>query len=283
MKTLLDNYPSSLQQNQLFQAGFKSLIILKGKSLLKSQLDSNVLIFIMSGAIEISTGQRESTIIQKHHIFFWDKKDDYTCEILLDTQLILFSFGDLLIHNLLLFNSCISIPNRHSKNTGLKITDTLNSFLQLLMHYMEMKSYDISLYITKQQELFCILNSVYNQQELSTLFSSLTEQSSDFKEQILENYLKVKSVGELANLLGYGITSFRKKFKEQFGISAYSWLLKRKAKLIIYRIIIYGDEFSQIINDFDFSSPSHFNKFCKSQYGMTPCELRKRLKTSNNS
>lgn len=146
-----------------------------------------------------------------------------------------------------------------------------------------MKSYDISLYITKQQELFCILNSVYNQQELSTLFSSLTEQSSDFKEQILENYLKVKSVGELANLLGYGITSFRKKFKEQFGISAYSWLLKRKAKLIIYRIIIYGDEFSQIINDFDFSSPSHFNKFCKSQYGMTPCELRKRLKTSNNS
>lgn len=282
MKILLENYSSCLQQNQLYQAGFSLLIILKGESLLKSQLDSNVLIFIMSGAIKITSNTKEPAIINKYHVFFWDKKDDYNCEILLDTQIILFSFGDLLVHNLLVFSSCNSTPDEYSKNMGLKFTDLLSSFLQLLKNYMEMKSCDTSLYITKQQELFYILNSVYNQQELSALFSSLTEQSSDFKKQVLENDLNVKSVGELANLLGYGITSFRTKFKEQLGVSAYRWLLKRKAQLIIYRIIVYGDEFSQIISDFGFSSPSHFNKFCKSQFGLTPCELRKKLKTNNN-
>ena len=130
---------------------------------------------------------------------------------------------------------------------------------------------------------FYILNSVYNEQELAILFSSLTEQSSRFKEQILENYLSAKNVGELASLLGYGVTNFRAKFKEQFGVSVYRWLLNRKSQHIIYRITVYGDEFSQIIDDFGFSSPSHFNKFCRSQYGLTPCELRKKLKTNNNS
>lgn len=115
------------------------------------------------------------------------------------------------------------------------------------------------------------------------MFSSLTEQSSRFKEQILENYLSAKNVGELASLLGYGVTNFRAKFKEQFGVSVYRWLLNRKSQHIIYRITVYGDEFSQIIDDFGFSSPSHFNKFCRSQYGLTPCELRKKLKTNNNS
>lgn len=96
-----------------------------------------------------------------------------------------------------------------------------------------MNLYDLSLYIAKQRELFYILNSVYNEQELAILFSSLTEQSSRFKEQILENYLSAKNVSELASLLGYGVTNFRAKFKEQFGVSVYRWLLNRKSQHII--------------------------------------------------
>ncbi len=44
--------------------------------------------------------------------------------------------------------------------------------------------------------------------------------------------MKVKNVKELANLMGYGINSFRVKFKENFGIPAYQWLLNEKAKRI---------------------------------------------------
>ena len=60
-----------------------------------------------------------------------------------------------------------------SKDVGLKFAEPLNSFLQLLAQYMEMNLYDLSLYIAKQRELFYILNSVYNEQELAILFSSL--------------------------------------------------------------------------------------------------------------
>lgn len=282
MKTLLDNLYSDLLQNQVFQTGFRFLTIVKGSHLPK--MDSNVLIFIMSGTMKVFSGEKELAIIDERHIFFWDKENDHVCEMLSDTQVILFAFGDLIVHDLLTFRPYASFQDKSAlKGTGLRFAEPLNSFLQLLVLYLEMKLDDVSLYITKRQELFYILNSVYNEQELAILFSSLTEQSSKFKEQILENYLSAKNVGELASLLGYGVTNFRVKFKEQFGVSVYRWLLNRKSQRIIYRITVYGDEFSQIIDDFGFSSPSHFNKFCRSQYGLTPCELRKKLKTNNNS
>ena len=212
MKTLIENLTSDLLPNQIFQTGFSFLIILKGNSLLK--LDSNVLIFIMSGTMKVSSAQQELATVRERHIFFWDKEDDYTCEMLSDSQVILFAFGDLIVHDLLTFRPFGAISDSSvSKDVGLKFAEPLNSFLQLLAQYMEMNLYDLSLYVAKQRELFYILNSVYNEQELAILFSSLTEQSSRFKEQILENYLSAKNVGELASLLGYGVTNFRAKFK----------------------------------------------------------------------
>ena len=93
MKTLIENLTSDLLPNQIFQTGFSFLIILKGNSLLK--LDSNVLIFIMSGTMKVSSAQQELATVRERHIFFWDKEDDYTCEMLSDSQVILFAFGDL--------------------------------------------------------------------------------------------------------------------------------------------------------------------------------------------
>ena len=72
MKTLIENLTSDLLPNQIFQTGFSFLIILKGNSLLK--LDSNVLIFIMSGTMKVSSAQQELATVRERHIFFWDKK-----------------------------------------------------------------------------------------------------------------------------------------------------------------------------------------------------------------
>ena len=87
----------------------------------------------------------------------------------------------------------------------------------------------------------------------------------------------ISYVKELANLMGYGINSFRVKFKENFGIPAYQWLLNEKAKRILKCLTTEGEDFKSIIDDFDFSSHSHFYKFCKTQFGLTPEELKKKL------
>ena len=101
MKTLLDNLSSDLLQNQVFQTGFRFLTIVQGSHLPK--MDSNVLIFIMSGTMKVFSGEKELAIIDERHIFFWDKENDHVCEMLSDTQVILFAFGDLIVHDLLTF------------------------------------------------------------------------------------------------------------------------------------------------------------------------------------
>ena len=138
MKTLLDNLSSDLLQNQVFQTGFRFLTIVKGSHLPK--MDSNVLIFIMSGTMKVFSGEKELAIIDERHIFFWDKENDHVCEMLSDTQVILFAFGDLIVHDLLTFRPYASFQDKSAlKGTGLRFAEPLNSFLQLLVLYLEMK------------------------------------------------------------------------------------------------------------------------------------------------
>lgn len=47
----------------------------------------------------------------------------------------------------------------------------------------------------------------------------------------------------------------------------------------VYRILTSEDDFKNIIDEFDFSSHSHFYKFCKARFGYSPTELRKKLKS----
>lgn len=93
------------------------------------------------------------------------------------------------------------------------------------------------------------------------------------------NYIKAKTVTDLAQMIGYGVNSFRMKFKKVFGIPAYEWLMQEKSKRLLVAIANSEDDFKNIIDEFDFSSHSHFYKFCKARFGYSPTELRKKLKS----
>lgn len=100
-----------------------------------------------------------------------------------------------------------------------------------------------------------------------------------FERLIAENYIKAKTVTDLAQMIGYGVNSFRMKFKKAFGIPAYEWLMQEKSKRLLVAIANSEDDFKNIIDEFDFSSHSHFYKFCKARFGYSPTELRKKLKS----
>lgn len=80
-------------------------------------------------------------------------------------------------------------------------------------------------------------------------------------------------------MIGYEVNSFRMKFKKVFGIPAYEWLMQEKSKRLLVAIANSEDDFKNIIDEFDFSSHSHFYKFCKARFGYSPTELRKKLKS----
>lgn len=260
------------------KAGFSIFEIPEGETIDPSNLYDNVILFVMSGSVKVYFRKNELKTVSALYMFFVKDQDDYTFEITADAVIMVFSFEGAALRNIALFQSVYPSAEDPDLNAyGLHIIEPLYSFLHLVCHYLKESVCDYILFETKQTELFYILKTFYKKDETSSLFATFTDTTSDFKAQVIDNYMKVKTVNELASMLGYGITTFRVKFKDEFGISAYRWILNQKSKQIIHNMIVYGDGFTKIIDDFDFSSYSHFNKFCKAQYGFTPGELRKRL------
>ena len=77
----------------------------------------------------------------------------------------------------------------------------------------------------------------YTYEEIIQIFYLILGSNPLFNERVLDNYLKVKTVKELAGLLGYGIKTFEKLFRENFDESPYKWMQKRKALQIQQRLM----------------------------------------------
>lgn len=265
------------------KAGFSYHIILKGESLNAFWKYHGVLIFIIRGAIRVSADDMQPLVVRKSQMFFWDEREKYVFNLLTDIEIVCFSFNSLLC-------SCDKTIFQHlsghrfqekTRIMKLSYSEPLITFLQLLVYYLEKKVDDYLLYEAKQNEMFLLFRIVFTDKDIFRFFGLLTGKSFDFKMQVLENYSKVKDVGELSGLLGYGKNTFRLKFKKEFGTSVYRWLQEKKSKEIVRRLTLYDDNFTKLVDDFGFSSYSHFNKFCKSQYGLTPSELRERIHNSD--
>lgn len=135
----------------------------------------------------------------------------------------------------------------------------------------------ISIYETKLKELFFYLGAFYEQEQIAQLLAPLLRREIDFKEFVVQNFLRVKTVQELADQRGMPVRVFKKRFQETFNTPPYTWMLQEKAKYIDQRLTDPTVPFSEIINEFGFSSPSHFTVFCRRQYDMTPTQRRHML------
>lgn len=279
MKSTNSNTPSEELNSQILNAGFDLLTKSEGTILTKPSLYNNIIIFTLSGSIKINSTHTHMKFIDESKMIFLKVYEKYTYEIAPSSKILVFSFDSLTLDELLCFQAQHDLlPESAFEWLELKIVEPLNSFLELLIQYRENNYLDYMLYVSKRDELFYLLKKIYTKEELGNFFYLLVNHSSEFEKQVAANYTKVKNVKELADLLGYGINSFRNKFKETFGMPAYQWLQNEKAKRILKRIISNDDDFKSIIDDFDFSSHSHFYKFCKMQYGFAPEELRKKVK-----
>jgi len=125
----------------------------------------------------------------------------------------------------------------------------------------------------KQKEMFLVFRWFYPKEELAALFHPMIGKSLDFKALVMSNYPRVKNVNELANILNMGRSSFDMQFKEEFGMPPGHWLLKQKANHIRHYMSDPDVTISDVILKYNFNSPTHFTRFCKQQFGVTPSEL----------
>ena len=129
----------------------------------------------------------------------------------------------------------------------------------------------------KHKELIWLFTKYYTPEELRLFFHPMTDEGVPFKSLVLAHYRKAEYTDCLAKMCGYGIYTFRRIFKKEFGISPYKWLTMKRAEHIRHRLSLPYIPFADIIEEFHFSSAGHFSNFCKQFLGDTPSNLRKTL------
>lgn len=163
----------------------------------------------------------------------------------------------------------------------LKSGYALESFIRTVRYHFSNHIIDCQFWSLKHQELIYLL-ALYHQNEAVYFFQSLQSEESTFKQLVLSRSITAKNCSELAASCGYHLKTFSKLFKEEFSQTVYQWLQDRKAKQIKELILQSDIPFKTIMFDFDFTSASHLNKFCKKYFGDTPTNLRQRSMEGNN-
>ena len=125
-----------------------------------------------------------------------------------------------------------------------------------------------------QPELFCDLRFNHIMKEVSPplIYSKYT---NGFQCFVIQNYKKVKTVEELAQLGGYTISTFRRIFNSVFHEPVYEWMLARRKEGILDDLLNTDHSISEICYKYGFESLPHFSNFCKKSFGASPRNLRR--------
>lgn len=251
-----------------------------GETMKLSNKIANHFIFVLSGGITISFNQYRNRPVSENEMFFCCKNNLFRWKATTDTTLILSGYNTTTFPCTtaragVLYNVKAKLE---FDCRGMVMKDEVKLVINQMKHYIESGINCHHIYLLKFKELYLIFKHYYTLEEIVQIFYPSLTNNTFFCDLVLDNYLKVKTVKELANLLGYGIKTFEKLFKENFGTPPYQWIQKRKAMQIRQKLMNPSISFKQIMYDFNFMTSSHFNFYCKQHLGATPTEIRNRQK-----
>lgn len=248
-------------------------------------LVDNFFVFVIEGAISVSYGDITNKSITSNKIFLLPASSLGLVQAEEDSVLL-----TMRLHNTKQLCDCFPLDALLKGNMDksiptpyiLSINERVKDFLSLLDTCMNDGLKCTYFFELKTKEFYFLLRAYYPKDELLLFFYPIINRDVPFSELVLKNHHKAKTVQELATLTNYSLSGFQKRFKKTFGISAYQWMKEARSKSIFYQINRTSKSFKEISEEFGFSSPSHFNDFCKTSFGATPGIIRGR-KTKTKS
>jgi len=273
----LDEHLSCSNYISDYNIGFKNCKIKQNEFLVPYSKDYHCVFFLVSGSVNLLY-ESQTYILRKDMFWFIPMSSEYKVIANTDATVILNYFNKPVdfcekaaLEDLSVFY------DQKPDISMLKINKPLKRFLLSMVFYMGEGAYCKHFHEIKQKELFYLLRYFYTKRELADLFATIISVNIDFKNMVLANYLQASSVKELANICNYSLSSFNRIFKKNFQENPYIWLQNQRVKYIVGRLSDKNISLSQIIDEFKFSSPSHFTIFCKKHLNLTPSQYRKQL------
>ena len=167
--------------------------------------------------------------------------------------------------------------NTKSNNVGfLKSEQKMMSFANILKEYINDGIIKPRFLDLKIQEFLCLISEYHSKIAVFNFLKPIYNRDSLFANNVYKYYDKVKTIQELAKMFGYHLSGFEKKFKRIFNTSPYRWMQQQRSNKVYYEVVYGHKTFTQLSSELGFSSPAHFNDFCKTYFKQTPGDLRKK-------
>ena len=244
----------------------------------------NHVIAILKGSLLIEYDDFKGTKFSGGEIVFMPAYSKSHIEALDESRIVMGTFE--MPNEICMFRSMEMLSkirsNMEYKFRSVPIKPPMQQYLDTLVMYIESGVQCAHLHEIKEKELYLTLRWFYSNEEFVRFFYPIVGKSLDFRARIMKSYNKVKNMDELANELNMSRSSFDSKFKEVFGIPPKQWVLKRKARSIKHFMSKPNITISDVLVKYEFESFTHFNRFCKQQFGMSPSELIKKEKKELN-
>ena len=257
-------------------ATFNFVEFKKNDKIMEKYIGKNVLVFIISGHIKVSCNEYQHREMKENEFALLPVGCLFSGEALQNSKIVTCAFYQEI-------NLCsrysLKLLEAYTKEVKpdfyiLPFAGRMSMFLKLLVLYLEDGINCSHFHEQKKYELFILIRAYYSKENQTRIFYPIIGKSLDFKSFILENAASVNCLEEFAKRLNCSLASFKRQFAKHFDISPYQWLQNQKSARIFQEIKMTEKSFLEISMEYGFSSQAHFCKFCKTQFGNTPKNIR---------
>lgn len=255
----------------------------KGQHFPAEKCTQNCIIFILKGELLVNSEEYPGTTLQARQCILQAIGSKVELLALTDVEYFTYRFTELPLLCEERYKDILERAYAPLTYTPLPIIPKLERLFGDLTEYFREQPNTCSKYLdVKCQEIIYILTCYYPIQQVSTFFYPISTYTESFHYFVMQNYDKVKNVEEFAHLDGYTTTTFRRLFKNMYGVPVYEWILDKKREGILNDLQHTKQRISTISTRYGFDSLSHFAHFCKDSFGDTPRSLRKRTANGEN-
>ena len=253
---------------------FYDLRLLAGYNYRQYRFRQNCILFIFTGKLKIQGLHFPDTLLETGKIVALPVGIEVDMNILENTDCLVYRFNEPPILCETQYEK-ILLPRQEGKNgQTLEMLPALVHFTEGIVMHLQKGILCQKFFEIKEKELTFLLNSYYSKEDLLAFSYPLLGTLNKFRCFVLQNYYKVKSVEELAFLGKYGLITFRRLFKEEFGEPAYQWMIRQKQEHIFYDLTHRNHTISESANKSLFESLPQFSNFCKKNLHASPRELQ---------
>lgn len=125
-----------------------------------------------------------------------------------------------------------------------------------------------------------ILTTDFNTPLKMYFLSTLKESKENIEAVMRKNLLFNLTIEDYAKLCNRSLSSFKRDFKQTFGISPLQWLIEERLKYAKTRLLTTDENINDIAFHSGFETTPHFIRSFKKHYGLSPLRFRRQALTS---